>query len=154
MVVGGKAYLAKANLLSRKQGLDISAMSTLETKLAELEKLEQVATPGPWEKVVKNESQDGAVAIHGHSLLGWANLVCCQSCYANFNNDAQLAVTLRNELPYLISTIRKMKKALEMISVNYIPPTDGKEEAFAYFHCGDHARQVLKEMGGVSEEKK
>jgi hypothetical protein len=82
-------------------------------KLSHLKTLCEQATSGPWEKLCMNgDGRHYAVGVSGHSLLGWADRSCCESCYRNFDADAAFVVAINPETAKKLIEIATSAKEL------------------------------------------
>lgn len=148
-------------------------MRNLEDKLAELERLEKAATPGPWESR-QGTKWSSIVQVREGWELAVANVhlgafTAPKGQLAANVADAALISATRNSLPGLLKAVRGMAEALEFYEreSNYSedgapgrgivrdhPGMDGPEYDFDPDY-GTRARSALlqasKDLGGESE---
>jgi hypothetical protein len=87
---------------------------TLAKRLEKLEALEKAATPGPWERTHKSIWH---VDIGKHIIyFEQHGNIDPDTVDYNLEGDMEFIAASRNEMKFLIETIRKMKEALESIS--------------------------------------
>lgn len=94
-------------------------------QLAELERLEQAATKGPWERrdtIIGRDNYHASTEIVGHvqrtttgSVLGSTPVCKLSSGFATFEADCELVPAARNHLPALLATIRAQQTELERL---------------------------------------
>ena len=117
-------------------------MVSLEQKLKALEKLEAEATPAPW---------DSGEPIDGACFIGTSG----DNPYhiTTIEEDGPFIAAARNEMKFLLSTIRKMRGALEFYTDKNnwdddFTPTiwdDGRVD------LGDRAKKCLEEIEELSK---
>lgn len=123
-------------------------MSVTEEQLAELERLEREATPGPWStcKMMPSDGHDEAVAVLDADGFR-ANDVC--DCYGDSRVEreanARVIVAARNALPALVAEVRRLREENAMRDQR-----DEARELVRRYVEGDCLYEVQRLLSGVS----
>lgn len=116
---------------------------TLHSRLQKLEKLEKAVTPGEWTR-------------HSSGIYLYVDLGdSIHKKVPSTTMDNTFIATVRNELPWLLSSLRKAVSALEHITGNYAPGSccdDAFQNSDMDGHFLDIARKVLKDLNNNEGE--